>query len=153
MEQDAVIVTANRRRRIPRRLVVLLVGVLFIVAAGVWVACQPRVANHFSYALPGRDGLPTYIYAHGRRYHSVQVCGGDDWCQHDRLQQLIPRCYTQSDLQAMHMWPLAQVSTMLTLFGAPQPILSPQGESGVMQSFVMADGPDCYVTYALEGGP
>lgn len=141
-----------RRRRIPRRLVVLL-GALLVVAAGVWVAFQPRVANHFSYALPGKDGLPTYIYAHGRRYHSLQVCGGDDWCQRDRLQQLIPRCYTQADLRTMHMWPLVRVSTMLTLFGAPPPILSPQGESGVMQSFVMADGPDCYVTYALEGGP
>jgi hypothetical protein len=53
----------------------------------------------------------------------------------------------------MHMWPLAQVSTMFTLFGAPQPILSPQGDSGVMQSFVIADSLDCYVTYGLEGGP
>jgi hypothetical protein len=111
------------------------------------------VANHFSYALPGKDGLPTYIYANGRRYHSLQVCAGDDWCERARLQQLIPRCYTQANLQTMHMWPLVRVSTMLTLFGEPQPILSPQGESGVMQSFVMADGPDCYVTYGLEGGP
>jgi len=142
----------SRRRRIPRRLVVALAALL-IVATGVWVASQPRVANRFSYARLGRDGLPTYIYAHGRRYHSLQVCAGDDWCERARLRQLIPRCYTQADLQTMHMWPLAQFSTMLTLFGAPQPILSPQGESGVMQSFVMADGPDCYVTYGLEGGP
>jgi len=142
----------SRRRRIPRRLVVALAALL-IVAAGVWVAFQPRVANHFSYALPGKDGLPTYIYANGRRYHSLQVCAGDDWCERARLQQLIPRCYTQANLQTMHMWPLVRVSTMFTLFGAPQQILSPQGESGVMQSFVMADGPDCYVTYGLEGGP
>ena len=152
MERDAVIATQGRRRRIPRRLVFVLAALL-IVAAGVWVAFLPRVANHFSYALPGRDGLPTYIYAHGRRYQSLQVCAGDGWCQRDRLQQLIPRCYTQADLRAMRMWPLVQVSTMFTLFGAPQPILSPQGESSVMQAFVMADGPDCYVTYALEGGP
>ena len=152
MAGDAVNATRGRRRRISRRLVFALAALL-IVAADVWVAFQPRVANHFSYALPGKDGLPTYIYAHGRRYQSLQVCAGDDWCQHDRLQQLIPRCYTQADLRAMHMWPLAQASTMLMLFGAPQPILSPQGESGIMQSFVMADGTDCYVTYALEGGP
>ena len=132
---------------------VFALAALLIVAAGVWAAFQPRVANHFSYSPPRRDGLPTYIYAHGRRYQSLQVCAGDDWCQRDRLQQLIPRCYTQADLRAIHLWPLIQVSTMLTLFGAPQPILSPQGESGVMQSFVMADGPDCYVSYALEGGP
>ena len=152
MEENAVNATQSHRRRIPRRLVFVLVALL-IVVAGVWVAFQPRVANHFSYALPGRDGLPTYIYAHGRRYQSLQVCAGDDWCERDRLQQLIPRCYTQADLQAMHMWPLAQVSSMLTLFGGPQPILSPQGESGVMQAFVMSDGPNCYVNFVLEGGP
>ena len=146
MAGDAVNATRGRRRRISRRLVFALAALL-IVATGVWVAFQPRVANHFSYALPGKDGLPTYIYAHGRRYQSLQVCAGDDWCRHDRL------CYTQADLRAMHMWPLVQASTMLTLFGAPQPILSPQGESGIMQSFVMADGTGCYVTYALEGGP
>jgi hypothetical protein len=141
-----------RRRRIPQRLVLLPIALL-IVAAGVWVAFQPRVANHFSYALPGKDGLPTYIYAHGRRYQSLPVCAGDDWCQRARLQQLIARCYTQTDLQALRLWPLAQVSTMFTLFGAPQPILSPKGDSGVMQAFVIADGPNCYVTYGLEGGP
>jgi len=152
MAGEAVNATQGRRRRIPRRLVIAL-GALLVVAAGVWVAFQPRVANHFSYALPGKDGPPTYIYAHGRRYHSLQVCAGDDWCERDRLQQLIPRCYTQSDLQTMHMWPLVRVSTMFTLFGAPQQILSPEGDSGVMQAFVIADGSDCYVTYALEGGP
>lgn len=76
----------RRRRRIPRRLV-LLVGALLIMATGFWGAFQPRVANHFSYALPGKDGLPTYIYANGRRYQSLQVCAGDDWRQQDRLQE------------------------------------------------------------------
>ncbi len=152
MEGDTEVAIPNRLRRIPRRLALLLAGLL-IVVAGPWVAFQPRVANHFSYALPGRNGLPTYLYAHGRRYQSPQVCAGDDWCQRDQLRQLIPRCYAEADLQAVHLWPLVRVSTMLTLFGAPQPILSPQGESGVMQAFVMADGPNCYVTYGLEGGP
>lgn len=142
-----------RRKRIPLRLALPLILLVFLVTVGVTAAFQPRVANHFGYALPGKDGLPTYIYANGRRYQSLQVCAGADWCQQDRLQALIPRCYTQADLQALHIWPLKSVSTMFTLFGAPQPILSPQGESGVMQSFVMADGPNCYVTYSLEGGP
>ena len=105
MEQDAVIVTETDDEEDHDGLDFTLVALL-IVAAGVWVAFQPRVANHFSYALPGKDGLPTYIYAHGRRYQSLQVCAGDDWCQRDRLQQLIPRCYTHTDLRAMHMWPL-----------------------------------------------
>jgi len=142
----------RRRRRIPWWVVALL-ALAFIMAAGVWGAFQPRVANHFSYALPGKDGLPTYIYANGRRYESRQVCAGDEWCQRNRPQDLIPRCYTQDDLKTLKMWPLAQMSTMFTLFGAPQPILAPTGDSGLTRPFVMADGPNCYVAYALEGGP
>jgi hypothetical protein len=142
-----------RRRRIPLWLTPLLVLLLLIMTGGVTAAFQPRVANHFSYALPGRDGLPTYIYANGRRYQSLQVCAGADWCTQDRLQQLIPRCYSQADLQTMQIWPLVRVSTMFTLFGAPQPIMAPVGESGVMRPFVMDDGPDCFVVYELEGGP
>lgn len=66
---------------------------------------------------------------------------------------MIPRCYAHANLQAMRAWPLEQVSTMLTLFGAPQPILAPTGDSGLTRPFVMADGPNCYVTYSLEGSP
>ena len=106
---------APRRRRIPLRLALPLIVVVFIVTVGATAAFQPRVANHFGYALPGKDGLPTYIYANGRRYQSLQVCAGADWCQQDRLQALIPRCYTQADLQALHIWPLKPVSTMFTL--------------------------------------
>lgn len=146
-------VRKTRRRRIPLWLVPLLVVVLLTLTAGVTAAFQPRVANHFSYALPGRDGLPTYIYANGRRYQSLQVCAGADWCAQDRLQQLIPRCYTQANLEALHIWPLARVSSMFTLFGAPQPIMAPTGERGLTTPFVMNDGPDCYVVYSLEGGP
>ncbi|HET8906287.1 MAG TPA: hypothetical protein VFN11_04915 [Ktedonobacterales bacterium] len=141
-----------RRRRVPLWLVLALPLVVAVTVVGT-AAFQPRVANHFGYALAGRDGLPSYIYANGRRYQSFQVCAGADWCQQDRLQQLIPRCYTQANLQTMHLWPLRQVSWMFTLIGAPQPIMSPVGESGVTRAFVMADGPDCYVTYTLEGGP
>ncbi|HEX6543740.1 MAG TPA: hypothetical protein VF040_18440 [Ktedonobacterales bacterium] len=143
----------RRQRRVPLPLAVAVIVVVFIGSAGILAAFQPRVANHFSYALPGKDGLPAYIYADGRRYQSQQVCAGDGWCEQNRLQQLIPRCYTQADLQKLQMWPLVQVGTMFTLFGAPQPILAPKGESGLTRPFVMADGADCYVTYTLEGGP
>lgn len=139
----------------PRRWAVVL-GVLSVLALGglAWGATRPRVANHFGYALPGRDGLPTYIYTIGRRYHSSQVCADGDWCQADREQQNIPRCYTQADLQTFHAWPLSQTGTMFTLFGAPQPIYNPTAEgSGSTVPFIMADGPNCYVVYDLEGGP
>ena len=143
----------TRRRRVPLWLVPLLVVVLLIMTAGITAAFQPRVANHFGYALPGRDGLPTYIFSSGRRYQSPQVCAGADWCKQDQIQQLIPRCYTQANLQAIHLWPLVRVGTMFTLLGAPQPIMAPAGETGLTRPFVMNDGPDCYVLYSLEGGP
>jgi hypothetical protein len=133
----------------------LALGILAVILGGLlWGAFQPWTANHFGYALPGKDGLPTYIFAQGRRYHSLQVCAGADWCQRDREQQGIPRCYTAADLQdRFHEWPLAQVDTMFTLFGAPQPILQRNaGDEGLTTPYIMADGPDCYVTYSLEGG-
>lgn len=143
----------RRLRSIPIPLALAVMVVACIVPASIWGAFQPRVANHFGYALPGKDGLPTYIYANGRRYQSQQVCAGAGWCDQNRLRDLIPRCYTESNLQTMRIWPLEQVSTMFTLFGAPQPILAPTGERGLTSPFVMADGDNCYVIYSLEGGP
>jgi hypothetical protein len=133
----------------------LALGILAVIVGGLmWGAFQPSTANHFGYALPGKDGLPTYIFARGRRYHSEQVCAGADWCASDREQQGIPRCYTQADLAGrLRAWPLVKFGDMFTLFGAAQAIFVPPGESGLTMPFIMADGPDCYVTYSLEGGP
>jgi hypothetical protein len=103
--------------------------------------------------LPGDDGLPAYLYAHGRRYSTLQVCAGADWCRQARAQQAIPRCYTQADLHARQVWPLAQVASLFTLFGASHPILAPAGARDLTAPFLIADGTDCYVMYALEGGP
>ncbi len=123
---------------------------LIVVMGGLWSATRPRVANHFGYALPGADGLPTYVYANGRRYQSLQVCAYADWCATDRAQQNIPRCYTQADLSGrLRAWPLKYEATMYTLFGAPHDILTPVGLAGLVP--VVQDGPDCYVMYQLEG--
>lgn len=134
----------------------LALGILALMAGGLtWGALQPWTANHFGYALPGKDGLPTYIFARGRRYHSPQVCAGADWCkaQYGNYPVPITRCVPQADLMDRHIWPLAQVGTLFTLFGASRPILSPNGSIGVTAPLVIADGPDCYVEYGLEGGP
>ncbi len=140
-----------RARRI--WLAVLCGGAAFVVLVLV-VASQSWTANHFGYALRGNDGLPTYIYANGRRYHSEQVCAGADWCARDRALFGIPRCYTQADIQRMfRVWPLVPVSSMGTLFGAPHTIWTTPGPRGLTEPFIVADGPDCYVTYSLEGGP
>jgi hypothetical protein len=142
--------------RIRARRWLLVAGALVILLAALaWGATRPRVANHFSYALPGPDGLPTYIYANGRRYQSIQVCAGADWCAVDRAQWSgnVPRCYTQSDLARMRTWPLVFHHWMFTFFGAPHAVMQPQGAGGVMTPFVIDDGPNCYVVYELEGGP
>jgi hypothetical protein len=146
---------ATPRRSGRARVGLALGGVIVLVLAGaIWTALQPRTANHFGYALPGKDGLPTYIYANGRRYHSAQVCAGADWCQQERARQGIPRCYTQADLQGrLRLWPLVHVGDMFTLFGAPRAILARAGDQGLRLAFTIADAPGCYVTYTLEGGP
>ncbi|HEX9069303.1 MAG TPA: hypothetical protein VF807_11085, partial [Ktedonobacterales bacterium] len=124
-----------------------------VIGTVIAIAWQPWTANHFGYAVPGRDGLPTYVFENGRRYHTSQVCANADWCARDRSQQGIPRCDTQADLAARHEWPLTPADHMFTLFGAPQTIyIGPWGR-GLPAPFIMADGPDCYVMYSLEGGP
>ena len=127
---------------------------LIVALGGLWGATRPLIANHFSYALPGADGLPTYVYANGRRYQSLKVCAYADWCATDRAQQGIPRCYTQDDLTGrFRMWPLKYAATMYTFIGAPHDILTPVGPAGLTQPYIVQDGPDCYVIYELEGGP
>jgi hypothetical protein len=135
------------------RVAVPLGVALLVVALGIWGALQPAMANHFGYAVPGKDGLPTYIFANGRRYQSQQVCAGANWCLHNQAEYGIPRCYMQADLERTQEWPLVQVASMSTLFGAPHTILQPAGETGVNVTFIIEDGPDCYVMYELEGGP
>jgi hypothetical protein len=146
---------ARQHKRVNRRTVIIAVCALILVLAGtIWGALQPWSANHFGYALPGNDGLPAYIFANGRRYATLQVCAGADWCGQQRAQQGIPRCYTQADLrEQLRLWPLANVAEMFTLFGPPHPILAPAGDHGLTVPFVVADGADCYVIYGLEGGP
>jgi hypothetical protein len=140
--------------RMRRWALILGIALLLLVGALGCVATRPRVANHFSYALPGRDGLPTYVYANGRRYQSVQVCAGADWCATDRvLWGGIPRCYTQADLVRMQALPLVLHHWMFTLFGAPHAVMVPQHGYELTEPFVVDDGPNCFIVYGLEGGP
>jgi hypothetical protein len=136
------------------RLAVAL-GIVAAFAGGlVWGALQPWTANHFGYALPGDGGLPTYLFENGRRYQSVQVCARAGWCEQERIAQGIPRCYTQANLQDRYReWPLVQVDTISTLFGAAHPIMQRSGIRGVTTPYYVLESADCYVMYELEGGP
>jgi hypothetical protein len=131
-----------------RRWAVAALGVV-IVAGLVWGMALPWAANHYGFAMPGRDGLPWRISIFGRDYSSLQVCAGAGWCPEGGA----PRCYTQSDLVGFGAWPLKSVGTISTLFGAPRTLLRQVDAPSVAAPIVIADGPGCYVEYALEGGP
>jgi hypothetical protein len=125
------------------------VAIAAVVAGLVWSMALPWAANHYGFAMPGRDGLPWRISLYGRDYSSLQVCAGAGWCPEGGA----PRCYAQSDLVDIGAWPLNSVGTISTLFGAPRTLLRPVGAVSVAAPIVIADGPGCYVVYALEGGP
>jgi hypothetical protein len=67
-----------RRLRAPSRVTIGVVLAL-LVASAVLIALQPSLANHFGYALPGKDGLPYRIHVDGRDYSTYQVCADGDW--------------------------------------------------------------------------
>ena len=110
-----------------------------------WGLFQPWAANHFGYALPGQDRLPYRITYQGRDYSNPNECAGDTWCQPSAK-----TCTSKQQLQNQNFWPLTQVGTIPTLFGAAYPILAPPNAETFI--FVLDDD-DCYLIYALEGGP
>ncbi|MGH2516973.1 MAG: hypothetical protein ACRDHP_15075 [Ktedonobacterales bacterium] len=130
-----------------RRLLVIEGIVTLLVAAGI-VAFNPWTANHFGYALPGADGLPSRIHYGGRDYSAPGYCAGADWCQGQ------PRtCWSAATMRSYHYWPLAQVGQILALFGRPYPIMNSAIFPGLTSTLVFVPTGSCYVVYALEGGP
>lgn len=146
-----------RRRRLMhwtrrRRIVVVAVGcgaLLVVVGLALWSPALPWAANHYSFALPGKDGLPYYLHYNGRRYATQGMCARAGWCAGQ------PRtCESQARLVADELWPLRQVDQVNTPLGPSYPILMPGIVPADMTTtllFVPYQG--CYQVYALEGGP
>jgi hypothetical protein len=132
----------------------MTVGVVLVllVVSALLIVLQPDLANHFGYALPGKDGLPYRIHFAGRDYATYQVCADADWCVQDRERLHLPRCYDQGWLQSHIPGQLIQVATIWTLLGASYAVLSPRSR-GVTAPLIVADGTSCFVIYTLEGGP
>jgi hypothetical protein len=124
--------------------------VLALVALGV-AAFQPWTANHFGYALPGPHGLPYRVHVLGRNYENLSQCAGAGWCAGVAPEST---CWSRAKLSQEGMWPLAQVGTIVTLFGQSRPVLSPPIPAGMTSTlmFVPHTG-DCYLVFVLEGGP
>lgn len=120
-----------------------------MLAALAWGVFQPWAANHFGYALPGQDHLPYRFTYAGRDYGNPNECAGDSWCQPDAK-----TCMSREELRESDLWPLRQVGSIPTLFGADYPIFAPPGSDGQTLTFLLVfDGDDCYLAYGLMGGP
>ncbi len=141
---------------------VVTVGVSVLAALGVLsgAAFTPRVANHVGYALPGDRGLPYRIHYNGRDYRSDVTCAGARWCDDDRTpdQRARPYCTSRARLdlaKGNSGTELAKVDDVFTLFGPSHAIFTagvlPPGET--VTAVLVEASTDCYVTYALMGGP
>lgn len=122
-------------RRIRRALIIWAACATLVLAGGVALAFNARVANHFGYALPGAAGLPERISYAGRHY-SAQG-----------------ECWASSKLQQVRLWPLREVSQLPTLLGPAHPVLSAEVPQGMTAMTLLIPSGACYAVYSLEGGP
>lgn len=135
--------------RYARKRLALVAGALLIPAIPVvglaWLGGPPWAANHYGFALPGRDGLPYRIHYHGRDYATQGYCAGADWCKGQQR-----ACVAQSTIVGGDS--LSHVADVETLLGPAYPVftVSTAGLTTVVL-YVKAGG--CYVPFALEGGP
>ncbi|MFK0249322.1 hypothetical protein ACIQUM_31885 [Amycolatopsis azurea] len=147
-----------RRRRVRRRVVFL--AVLVVLAALCGAPFLPKVANRFGYALPGDRGLPYKIHYNGRDYRSGATCAGARWCEDEKTpeQRARPYCKPRAELRpgSGDSDPgLVRVDEVFTLFGPSHPVftvgVAPAGTT--FTTIVVEASTDCYLTYALMGGP
>ncbi|MFJ1761636.1 hypothetical protein ACIOD2_15045 [Amycolatopsis sp. NPDC088138] len=124
-----------------------MASVVVLLAAG-GLAFLPWTANHFGYALPGDRGLPYRIHHAGRDYRSYLTCAGAGWCG-SADPYCVPLVHFGGTAAS-----LTPVDEVVTLFGASHVVFTtkpvPDGTPTVV---LVRAGSDCYVGYALMGGP
>jgi hypothetical protein len=123
-----------------------IVLVVFLAAGSAFL---PRLANHFGFALPIADGLPYRVFYLDRAYSSSDhMCAGAGWCRPQ------PSCSSLSELNEKGYSPLTQIGTVHTLFGPDHPIVTGRTIQDSPPTIVWVSySRDCYLTYALMGGP
>ncbi len=104
-------------RGISARAVAIALAVVALAAFLLWGATQPWAADHFGYALSGPNGLPDHITYGGLRYDNLTGAA-------HRL--------TQAKLLSENVWPLKQVGTIPTLFGASHAIYALANDPGAI---------------------
>jgi hypothetical protein len=83
-------------------------------------ALQPAMADRFGYALARSNGLPGHFTYQNLTYSAPDFCAGGAGCDPTRAARM-----TEDALRAQGQWPLKQVASLPTLFGASHPILDP----------------------------
>jgi hypothetical protein len=126
---------AGMRKRRTLLIRVAVAAVVLFAGCGLLAAFNPRSADHFGYALPGENGLPHRVSYAGRDYRYTGAC------------------WSEAQLKESELWPLRQVGTVPTLFGAPHPILSSKVPAGMTTMRVVVPLGTCYAFYGLEGSP
>jgi hypothetical protein len=125
-------------------------GVLLLVGLGV-AAFQPRVANALGYGLPGPHGLPYRVHVLGRDYENASQCAGASWCAAVTPEST---CWSRAKLTQAGMWPLSAAGSIFTLLGPTQSVFAPPTPARMTSTLMfVARGGDCYLAFALEGGP
>src|SRR5690349_14970456 len=118
----------------------VLASIFLVLSIGVTWLFLPKLANHFTFALPVPNGLPYHISYNNRTYLNNAVCAGENWCEDKK-----PQCRTQPYLIQNNEWPLKQVGEVPTLFGPAHPILMPIANPGLATTVVYVQyGDGCY---------
>ncbi|MER6663976.1 hypothetical protein ABT256_05475 [Amycolatopsis japonica] len=134
--------------------------VLVMLGALGAAALNSKVANGIGYALPGESGLPYRIQYNGREYRSDVTCAGAGWCEDDRTsdQRARPYCTSRDGLDLVKGnsgTGLVEVDEVFTLFGPSHPVFTagPLRPGETATTVIVEASADCYLTYALMGGP
>lgn len=122
---------------------------LILLGLALWSPALPWAANHYSFALPGKDGLPYYLHYNGRRYATQGMCARAGWCAGQQR-----TCESQARLAGEELWPLREVERVNTLLGPSYSIQMPTiVPPGITTTLLFVPYQGCYQVYALEGGP
>lgn len=135
----------------------LLLAVLGLTVAAVIIGLQPTTAVLFGYARPVSNGLPSRFVLGGMTYTRLHGCIALDsrLLTHpcplaSAVVTCDPGCVSQAVLRRHHLWPLAPVGDLPTLFGASHPVRTlGNPNSGVGARYYVAfvvDG-SCFVGY------
>lgn len=146
----------------PRRLALVGALVVIALALGVVAALQPVTADHFGYALAGSRGLPGHFTYQGVTYSNAGLCAGGASCQSVKAER-----WSLEMFGATTPFPLRQVASVPTLFGAAHAIYEPVNDPSMLGAggpyvsdahpfllFVQDPAaPDWYYLYQRPGGP